>query len=57
MDVMTPRKIDLKRDEALTVTWSDGSVSVYPIAYLRKMSPSASSVAPDGRSKPSRCHW
>ncbi|MEX0653295.1 MAG: DUF971 domain-containing protein [Phycisphaeraceae bacterium] len=36
-----PKHIDLKKDTALTITWSDGRVSVYPVAYLRKMSPSA----------------
>ncbi len=36
-----PTKLDLKKDTALTIHWSDGRVSVYPIAYLRKMSPSA----------------
>ena len=36
-----PVHLDLKRDEALTVQWSDGRVSVYPVAYLRRMSPSA----------------
>ena len=36
-----PTHLDLKRDEALTVRWSDGRESVYPIAYLRRMSPSA----------------
>ncbi len=41
MQGLTPTRIDLKKDEALTITWSDGSVTVYPIAYLRKMSPSA----------------
>jgi DUF971 family protein len=38
---MEPRHIDLKRDEALTIEWADGRVSTYPIAYLRRMSPSA----------------
>ncbi|WP_428389328.1 gamma-butyrobetaine hydroxylase-like domain-containing protein [Mucisphaera sp.] len=38
---LVPRHLDLKKDRALTVTWSDGRVSIYPIAYLRKMSPSA----------------
>jgi len=33
--------MDLKRDKALTIHWSDGRVSIYPIAYLRKLSPSA----------------
>ena len=36
-----PVHLDLKRDEALTVRWSDEHVSVYPVAYLRRMSPSA----------------
>ncbi len=36
-----PVRIDLKRDEGLTVEWADGAVSVYPVAYLRRMSPSA----------------
>jgi len=36
-----PVHLDLKRDEALTVRWSDGRESVYPVAYLRRMSPSA----------------
>jgi DUF971 family protein len=36
-----PRHLDLKRDEGLTVKWQDGSHSFYPIAYLRRMSPSA----------------
>jgi len=39
--VIKPRKLDLDRERGLTVTWSDGRVSIYPIAYLRKMSPSA----------------
>ena len=38
-----PVHLDLKRDEALTVRWSDGLESVYPVAYLRRMSPSADS--------------
>jgi len=36
-----PVHLDLRRDEGLTVQWSDGRESFYPIAYLRKMSPSA----------------
>ncbi|MCA9304661.1 MAG: DUF971 domain-containing protein [Phycisphaerales bacterium] len=36
-----PANLDLKKDHSLSVQWSDGTESVYPIAYLRKMSPSA----------------
>lgn len=36
-----PRHIDVKKDRSLTIRWSDGRVSVYPIVYLRRMSPSA----------------
>lgn len=36
-----PDHLELKKDTALTVHWSDGRRSRYPIAYLRKMSPSA----------------
>mgnify|MGYP002641644832 CR=1 FL=1 len=38
---LQPAKLDLKKDEALIVTWQDGHTSIYPIDYLRKMSPSA----------------
>ncbi|MEM7626995.1 MAG: DUF971 domain-containing protein [Planctomycetota bacterium] len=40
-----PVDLDLKKDRALTVKWDDGRVSVYPIDYLRKMSPSAEAKA------------
>lgn len=36
-----PAHIDLKKDRALTVTWNDGTVSYFTVAYLRRMSPSA----------------
>ena len=36
-----PRNLDLKKDSGLTVEWADGSRVFYPIAYLRRMSPSA----------------
>jgi DUF971 family protein len=36
-----PAHIDLVRDEALTITWEDGVTSRYPVALLRRMSPSA----------------
>ena len=38
---ITPEHLDLKKDHGLAVRWSDGVESFYPIAYLRKMSPSA----------------
>lgn len=38
---ITPEHLDLKKDSGLSVRWSDGVESFYPIAYLRKMSPSA----------------
>jgi len=38
---ITPQHLDLKKDQGLTIQWSDGQKSYYPIAYLRKMSPSA----------------
>lgn len=38
---ITPEHLDLKKDHGLSVRWSDGVESFYPIAYLRKMSPSA----------------
>lgn len=41
---ITPLHLDLKRDAALTIRWSDGRVSVYPVAYLRRMSPSADAI-------------
>jgi len=37
----TPTNLDLKKESAVTIDWSDGGQSVYPIGYLRKMSPSA----------------
>ncbi len=39
----SPRHLDLKKDVGLTVEWADGRRSFYPIAYLRRMSPSAES--------------
>ncbi len=36
-----PAHLDLARDRGLTVRWSDGTSSFYPIGYLRRMSPSA----------------
>lgn len=42
---LRPTALDLKKDVALTVTWSDGRVSVYPVGYLRRKSPSAEAKA------------
>ena len=42
---LRPRSLDLHKDRALTVRWSDGRISIYPIAYLRRMSPSADARA------------
>lgn len=36
-----PVSLDLQKDTALTVVWDDGRTSVYPVKYLRRMSPSA----------------
>lgn len=38
-----PAHLDLVKDRGLTVQWTDGSSSFYPIEYLRRMSPSAES--------------
>lgn len=36
-----PAHLELARDRGLTVKWTDGGESFFPIDYLRKMSPSA----------------
>lgn len=41
MSDIKPQHIDLNKAQGLTINWSDGSRSFYPIDYLRKMSPSA----------------
>ena len=41
MSTTRPKHLDLKKDKGLTITWSDGRVSFYPMGYLRRMSPSA----------------
>ncbi|MGP1310235.1 MAG: gamma-butyrobetaine hydroxylase-like domain-containing protein [Phycisphaerales bacterium] len=41
MDAPPPISIDLKKDEGLTIEWADGVRSFYPVAHLRRMSPSA----------------
>lgn len=40
-----PIKLDLQKDRGLSVTWHDGTASFFPIAYLRRMSPSADARA------------
>ena len=42
---VTPRAIDVDRDRALTIDWSDGTRSVLPVALLRRLSPSAEAKA------------
>ena len=37
----TPANLDIQKDRGLTVLWSDGTQTFYPVAYLRKWSPSA----------------
>jgi DUF971 family protein len=39
--IAKPVHLDLARERGLTVEWTDGRRSFYPVAYLRKMSPSA----------------
>ena len=34
-------KLDLKKDRGLAIEWADGTSSYFPIAYLRRLSPSA----------------
>lgn len=36
-----PNHIDIRKDQGMTVTWPDGTVSTYPIVHLRRWSPSA----------------
>lgn len=36
-----PAHLDLDRQRGLTIEWTDGTRSFYPIDYLRQMSPSA----------------
>ncbi|MCC6579160.1 MAG: DUF971 domain-containing protein [Phycisphaeraceae bacterium] len=40
-----PRHLDLKKDQGLTVHWSDGKVSFFPVLHLRRNSPSADARA------------
>ncbi|MEM9296506.1 MAG: DUF971 domain-containing protein [Planctomycetota bacterium] len=38
---LRPSSLDLNPQHGLTVRWSDGRISIYPVAYLRRLSPSA----------------
>lgn len=40
-----PHHLDLERTKGLTIEWADGTRVFYPIAYLRRMSPSADAKA------------
>lgn len=40
-----PKHLDLERAKGLSVEWSDGRRDFFPIAYLRRMSPSADAKA------------
>lgn len=40
-----PEHLDLKKDQGLTVHWTGGRTSFYPVAYLRRYSPSADARA------------
>ena len=42
---LKPLHLDLKRDQGLRVQWNDGCESFYPVALLRKLSPSAEQQA------------
>lgn len=40
-----PLRLDLQRTVGLTIEWSDGPTSFFPIALLRRLSPSADAKA------------
>ncbi len=40
-----PLHLDIDRERGLTVSWADGTSSFYPVAHLRRMSPSAEARA------------
>lgn len=41
----TPLHLDLQREVGLRINWDEEKTSFYPILFLRKMSPSADSIA------------
>ncbi|MBM4008030.1 MAG: DUF971 domain-containing protein [Planctomycetes bacterium] len=42
---LPPRHIELRRSEGLAVVWADGHESFFPVAFLRRLSPSADARA------------
>ncbi|MDD5191495.1 MAG: DUF971 domain-containing protein [Dehalococcoidales bacterium] len=36
-----PAKLDVKKDQGITITWLDGKISVYTLSLLRSMCPCA----------------
>ncbi len=44
-EAVQPVSIDVDRERALTIVWSDGVTSVLPVPLLRRMSPSAEAKA------------
>jgi DUF971 family protein len=38
---LTPSKLDLKKDQGLTITWADGGVTSFTVSQLRTMCPCA----------------
>jgi len=42
---MPPRHIGLRRSEGLAIVWAEGDESFYPVALLRRLSPSADARA------------
>ena len=40
-----PLRVDLDRERGLEVEWADGTTSFYPVAHLRRASPSADARA------------
>ena len=40
-----PEHLDVDRERGLTVRWTDGRTSFYPVAHLRRASPSADAKA------------
>ena len=40
-----PLHLDLQRETGLRVDWEDNSTVFYPVDFLRRMSPSADSIA------------